>query len=256
MTQIAGHWWGLVCSRLIRQTGRLGLWYKQKTLIWVLKESAVPRLSPIVLTEQPECFGARAHMSAHQPDWYHLPKKSISFNQNQFPTLTPRYWENGHWAKGCAQWVNCAAHSQISIYFLLHCDFTRVSPSGPSISFMAPSPRGASVLRCWSRWVQMERSEACSLFMSFLTCRGAGDLLFISLTPLWCADLAAPCAAFTARPPAVYSRQSSSPPALPTSPLGFHTAPQSLWKSGLCPAAACVEVLMSTSGTRLNLPCN
>lgn len=35
---------------------------------------------------------------------------------------------------------------------------------------------------------------------------GAGDLLFISLTPVWFGESAASCAAFTARLPAVSSR--------------------------------------------------
>lgn len=56
----------------------------------------------------------------------------------------------------------------------------------------------------------------------------AGDLLFISLTPVWCGGLTASYTAFTAHPPAVFSNTLHISPFYLLPLLSFHTALQLL----------------------------
>lgn len=171
-----------------------------ETLIRILGESALPRLSTIGLTGPPEWFGACVDMS----DWYRT-QKSLSLQPkpiSNFDTKIRRKRMLSEWGRSLGQ--SYSRQSTLNLLFTALWFDSRLAPRPINIlygSSPAVPPSCAAVLT-GSRW----RGWMLVIVHELFNMLGAGDLLFISLTPVWCGDLAASCTAFTAHPPAVFSR--------------------------------------------------
>lgn len=162
MTQIAGEWWGLACWWLITWKGEAGSAIPAETLIWILGESALPTRSPITLIRT-----SRVIWSCSWHVWLIPAQKLYFFNQNQFPTLTQRYRENECWRAGVCIGVSCTGDSQILMQFFF-CTVMWLMARHESHQYsLWLFPRGASVSRCCSPCVQMERLDASHCSWAF-----------------------------------------------------------------------------------------
>lgn len=189
-----------MCSLLIRWIQRLDLRYGEKRFNWVLGGSTLSRLSSMLLIEPRTRVICQSWHVWLIPN----PQKSISSSKTNF-----QLWHKDK-EKTNVEWMRLLTGFIVQQRAGLNLVFTALwfdsQLAVRTINILYGASAAVS-LSCtaaltesrWRGWMLLIVRELFNML-------DAGDLLFNSLTPVWCGGLTASYTAFTAHTPAVFSR--------------------------------------------------